>query len=149
MVVHRLSSLAKDVVQAPADVIEPNDVIRHPDDPGPGSLDARAGQGEDGRSRGCGRQRRAGAALERAVSLSREASRRGRVTRSGHAREAVRTKSVRPIRWRSGRVAARRARQMACPGPPGLDGLLCCADEWLSDLSISASASAAFAAAPT
>ena len=30
----------------------------------------------------------------------------------------------------------RRARQMACSGPAGLDGLLCCADERLSDLSI-------------
>lgn len=28
------------------------------------------------------------------------------------------------------------ARQMACSGPAGLDGLLCCADERLSDLSI-------------
>src|SRR5271166_5478685 len=31
------------------------------------------------------------------------------------------------------------ARQMACPGPAGLDGLLRCADERLSDLSIPAS----------
>src|SRR6202040_1497401 len=30
----------------------------------------------------------------------------------------------------------RRARQMACSGPAGLDGLLCCADERPSDLSI-------------
>jgi hypothetical protein len=31
------------------------------------------------------------------------------------------------------------ARQMACPSPAGLDGLLCCADERLSDLCIPAS----------
>src|SRR5260370_25995544 len=33
----------------------------------------------------------------------------------------------------------RRARQMACPSPAGLDGLLCCADERLSNLCIPAS----------
>jgi len=33
----------------------------------------------------------------------------------------------------------RRVRQMACPSPAGLDGLLCCADERLSDLCIPAS----------
>jgi hypothetical protein len=38
-----------------------------------------------------------------------------------------------PPRW------DRWARQMACPSPARLDGLLCCADERLSDLSISAS----------
>src|SRR6516165_3337083 len=38
-----------------------------------------------------------------------------------------------PARW------DRWARQMACSSPAGLDGLLCCADERLSDLSISAS----------
>ena len=38
-----------------------------------------------------------------------------------------------PPRW------DRWARQMACPGPAGLDGLLCCADERLRDLGIPAS----------
>jgi 4-hydroxy 2-oxovalerate aldolase len=43
---------------------------------------------------------------------------------------------ARPVRWRR---RAPSGRQMACPGPAGLDGLLRCADERLGDLSIPAS----------